>query len=218
MKKAFLIDTSKCIACRACQVACKQWNELPAEKTVNEGTYQNPADLSAVTWTLVKFKEVSNNGKMKWNFFKDQCRHCLEPPCQLSSNVPGSIVQDEKTGAVVYTKKTKYEDFDEILCPYNILRQDKNTMQLFKWTMCVDRVKNGLLPACVKVCPTGTMQFGNRDEMLAKGKKRVEELKPVHKKASLMDDVEDISVFYLLIDEPEMYGMIRRDDIKSMFA
>jgi len=131
--------------------------------------------------------------------------------------VPGSIIQD-KTGAVIYTDKTKYEDFDEILCPYNIPRQDKNTMRLFKCTMCVDRVKNSLLPACVKACPTGTMQFADRDEMLEKGKKRVEELKSIYKNASLMDDVEDISVFYILIDEPEMYEMSRRLDVKSMFA
>jgi formate dehydrogenase iron-sulfur subunit len=141
----------------------------------------------------------------------------LEPPCQLSSSIPGSIIQDE-TGAVIYTKKTKYEDFDEILCPYNIPRQDKNTMALFKCTMCVDRVKNNLLPACVKACPTGTMQFNNREEMLKKGQQRVEELKSVYQNASLMDDVEDISVFYILIDEPDMYEMSRREDRKSIFA
>ncbi|MBM3237468.1 formate dehydrogenase [Candidatus Poribacteria bacterium] len=214
--KAFLIDTSKCIACKACQVACKQWNELPAEKTVNQGTFQNPPDLSAVTWTLVRFKEVSNNGKMSWNFFKDQCRHCLEPPCKLSSTVNGSIIQDE-TGAVIYTKKTRYENFEDIMCPYNIPRQDKNTMALLKCTMCVDRVKNGLLPACVKACPTGTMQFGDRKEMLEKGQKRVEELKPVYEHVSLID-MDDVSVFYLLVDEPEMYGMIRHEDVLSTFA
>ena len=214
MKKAFLIDTSKCIGCRACQVACKQWNELPAEKTVNQGTYQNPPDLSGVTWTLVRFKEVTNNGKVRWNFFKDQCRHCLEPPCKLSSSIPGSIIQDE-TGAVMYTKKTKYENLEDITCPYNIPRQDKNTMELFKCTMCVDRVKNGLLPACVKACPTGTVQFGDREEMLKMGRQRVEGLKPVYKNASLIDS-EDVSAIYLLIDEPDMYGMIRREEVLNM--
>ena len=208
--KAFLIDTSRCLACKACQVACKQWNELPVEKTMSQ------SDLSAVTWTLVRFKEVSNNGKVRWNFFKDQCRHCLEAPCKLSSSVPGSIIQDE-TGAVIYKKKTRYENFEDIMCPYDIPRLDKDTGRMFKCIMCIDRVKKSLLPACVQACPTGTMQFGDREEMLQKGKKRVEELKPVCESASLID-AEDVSAIYLLIDKPEMYGMIRREDVKSMFA
>ncbi len=212
MSKAFLIDTSKCIACKACQVACKQWNELPAERTKNVGSHQNPQDLSAVTWTLVRMNEVESGGKLKWLFFKDQCRHCVDPPCLMSAQFPGSIYKDKKTGAVIYTDKTKYESFEDIMCPYNIPRQDKNTGRMFKCTMCVDRVKNGLLPACVKACPTGTMNFGDRAEMEALAKERVaaaKKLPTTTKDAFLVDDMEEVSVFYLLTEPEDLYGMVR---------
>jgi formate dehydrogenase iron-sulfur subunit len=218
MSKAFLIDTSRCIACKACQVACKQWNELPAERTKNVGSHQNPQDLSAVTWTLVRMNEVESGGKLKWLFFKDQCRHCVEPPCLMSSNVPGSIYKDEQTGAVIYTEKTKYESFEEIMCPYEIPRQDKNTGRLFKCTMCMDRVKNGLLPACVKACPTGAMNFGDRSEMLALAKERLEAAKPTYEDAFLVDDMEAVSVFYLLTEKEDLYGMVRNPVDKSVFV
>jgi len=217
MSKAFLIDTSKCIFCKACQVACKQWNELPAERTTNRGSHQNPPDLSAVTWTLVRVKEVTSNGKVGWLFFKDQCRHCVDPPCLMSASVPGSIYKDKDTGAVVYTEKTKYESFEDIMCPYNIPRQDPNTGRLFKCTMCIDRVKNGLLPACVKACPTGALQFGDRDEMLALGQQRLKAVKAVHRNAELVD-VDEVSAFYLLTEEQDLYGMIKIPIDRAVFA
>jgi formate dehydrogenase iron-sulfur subunit len=218
MSKAFFIDTSKCIACKACQIACKQWNELPAEVTTNVGSHQNPQDLSAVTWTLVKMNEVEDGGKLKWLFFKDQCRHCVEPPCMMSSAVPGAMLKDESTGAVIYTDKSRYENFDDIMCPYNIPRQDKNTGQMFKCTMCVDRVKNGMPPACVKACPTGTMNFGDRGEMLALAKARLEAVKTKYKDALLVDDMEEVRVFYLLTEPEEAYGMVRNPVDTSAFV
>ena len=218
MSKAFLIDTSKCIACKACQVACKQWNDLPAEKTVNVGSHQNPQDLSAVTWTLVRMNEVESGGKLKWLFFKDQCRHCVEPPCLVSTDVEGAIVKDEDTGAVIYTEKTKEVDFGEIMCPYNIPRQDKNTGEMFKCTMCVDRVKGGMLPACVKACPTGALNFGDREEMQKLAKDRLNAAKTIHKDAFLVDDMEEVSVFYLLTEKEALYGMVRIPVGKSVFV
>jgi len=218
MSKAFLIDTSRCIACKACQVACKQWNGLPAEITTNVGSHQNPQDLSAVTWTLARMNEVEDGGKLKWLFFKDQCRHCVEPPCLMTSAVPGSIYKDKDTGAVIYTGKSKYENFDDIGCPYNIPRQDKNTGQMFKCTMCVDRVKNGMLPACVKACPTGATSFGDRGEMQALAKDRLNAVRTTHKDAFLVDDVEDVSVFYLLTEKEALYGMVRNPLGKTVFA
>jgi formate dehydrogenase iron-sulfur subunit len=218
MSKAFLIDTSKCIACKACQVACKQWNGLPAEITTNVGSHQNPQDLSAVTWTLVRMNEVEDGGKLKWLFFKDQCRHCVEPPCLMASAVPGSIYRDEDTGAVIYTENSRYENFDDIGCPYNIPRQDKNTGQMVKCTMCVDRVKNGMLPACVKACPAGATNFGDRGEMQALAKDRLNAVRTTHKDAFLVDDAEDVSVFYLLTEKEALYDMVRNPQDKHVFA
>jgi formate dehydrogenase iron-sulfur subunit len=113
--KSFFIDTTLCTACRGCQVACKQWHCLPAEKTVNRGTYQNPADLSFVTYKLVRFEEVVVGGKLKWLFFADQCRHCLEPPCEMTADDPKAIFSDSATGAVLYTANTKKLDAQAVV-------------------------------------------------------------------------------------------------------
>lgn len=217
MAKAYLVDTSRCIACKACQVACKQWNGLPAEKIDKVESPQNPPDLSAITWTLVRMKEAFNNGKVRLLFFKDQCRHCIDPPCQMSAIIPGSIYKDEETGAVIYAKRTKYENFEDIMCPYDIPREDPKTGRLFKCTMCIDRVKNNMLPACVQACPTGAMQFGDREEILKMAHKRLEKVKTVHKNASLVDE-DEVSTIYLLTEKEELYGMTTNLKGRTVFA
>lgn len=220
--KSFFIDTTKCTGCRGCQVACKQWNELPAEKTTNRGTYQNPPDLSHQTYTLVRFNESAEDGKVKWYFFKDQCRHCISPPCLIEADnqkIEGAIIQDE-TGAVIYDpKKTRLLNFAKIkeACPYNIPRVHPKTKSISKCTMCVDRVSNGLLPACVKACPTGTLQFGEREEMLKKAHERLDELKPLYKDAKILDE-DEVSVLYLIVDKPSLYQIAEKKDSSSLFA
>ena len=203
--KSFFVDTTICTACRGCQVACKQWHDLPAEETKNLGTHQNPADLSFVTYKLVRFSEAMVDGKLKWLFFPDQCRHCLEPPCEMTADDPKAIFTDSATGAVIYTEKTKNLDAQSIIdsCPYNIPRaSDDGT--LAKCDMCIDRVESGLLPACVKTCPTGAMNFGDREEMLAMAKKRLAAVKKTRPKASLLN-ADDIRVIYLVEEDPNLY-------------
>ena len=107
MSKSFFIDTTLCTACRGCQVACKQWHDLPAEDTENRGTYQNPADLSFDTYKLVRMQEAVIGGKLKWLFFPDQCRHCIEAPCLETAGDPSAIYYDEPSGAVIYSAATK---------------------------------------------------------------------------------------------------------------
>jgi formate dehydrogenase iron-sulfur subunit len=203
--KSFFIDTTICTACRGCQVACKQWHGLPAEKTENRGTHQNPADLSFVTYKLVRFSEVVVDGKLKWLFFPEQCRHCVEPPCEMTAEDATAIFRDPATGAVIYTAKTKNLDAQAIIdsCPYNIPRAYKDGT-LAKCDMCLDRVENGLLPACVKTCPTGAMNFGNRDEMLAMAKKRLAVVQKTHPKAKLLD-ADNVRVIYLVTEDPQLY-------------
>ena len=127
--KTFFIDTTLCTACRGCQVACKQWNKLPATKTKNWGSFQNPEDLSFVTYKLVRFSEVVSGRELRWYFFPDQCRHCIEPPCKDIAESLGykkAITKDVATGAVLFNAKVKVkaEDFEEIKesCPFNIPR------------------------------------------------------------------------------------------------
>jgi formate dehydrogenase iron-sulfur subunit len=207
MPKSFLIDTSRCTACRGCQIACKEWNELPANKTKQTGTHQNPPDLNANNYKLVRFNEYLENGTVKWYFFPDQCRHCLQPPCKetIDGYVQGAAIRDETTGAVVFNSKTQKAPFEEVRnsCPYDIPRQAADG-SIVKCTMCNERVTRGLLPACVKACPTGTMNFGERQEMLDLAGKRLAELQKTYPKAILADP-EDVSVIFLLLDEPNKY-------------
>jgi formate dehydrogenase iron-sulfur subunit len=205
MRKAFFVDTSVCTGCRACQVACKQWHDLPAENTTNRGTFQNPPDLSFDTYKLVRMKEGFIEGRMRWLFFADQCRHCVEPPCRDTARDEAAIYQDAETGAVLYTAKTKELNGEEILdsCPYNIPRKGPDGA-LAKCDMCIDRVQNGLMPACVKTCPTGAMNFGERDEMLKLAGERLKEVQKTSPKAQLLDP-DDVSVIYLVEFERNLY-------------
>jgi formate dehydrogenase iron-sulfur subunit len=205
MSKSFFVDTTICTACRGCQVACKQWHDLPAEITTNRGTYENPADLSFITYKVVRMREQVINGKLNWLFFPEQCRHCIEAPCLETAGDPGAIFRDDKTGAIIYTANTKRLDAEAIIesCPYNIPRKAADGT-LAKCDMCLDRVENGMLPACVQTCPTGAMNFGDRDEILAMAKKRLGEVKKTNPKATLIDE-DDVSVIYLVAYEPKLY-------------
>lgn len=205
MSKSFLIDTTLCTACRGCQVACKQWHDLPAEKTINRGTYENPADLSFDTYKLVRMREEVINRKLNWLFFPEQCRHCIEAPCLETAGDPGAIYKDDKTGAIIFTANTKRLNAAEIIesCPYNIPRKGPDGT-LAKCDMCIDRVENGLLPACVATCPTGAMNFGNRNEMLALAGKQLAVAKKKYPKAMLID-ADDVNVIYLVAYEPKLY-------------
>lgn len=228
--KSFLVDTSRCTACRGCQIACKNWNQNGADRTKNLGSHQNPPDLNGKTFKLVRFSEhEGKNGKPVWLFFADQCRHCLEPPCKdtIEGYVDNAVIQDPATGAVVYLADSKKAPYDEVResCPYNIPRKADDG-QLVKCTMCIDRVSNGLLPACVKTCPTGAMNFGDRDQMLALGKNRLAKLKKKFPKAQLLD-ADSVRTIFLVTDEPTLYhefavaglttGISRKLALRKMF-
>ncbi len=229
--KSFFIDTTKCTACRGCQMACKQWNQRATEKTINRGSHQNPPDLSYNTWKLVRFSEIPGE-KVNWYFFPEQCRHCISPPCKdvADGKVKDAIAQDEKTGAVVFNPKVKIKpaDFKEIResCPYDIPRFHSGMGIMAKCTMCFDRTKEGILPACVKTCPTGAMSFGDREEILKKANKRLEEVQGIYKDAMLTNP-DDIRVIYLLADDPQKYhkfavaentiGITRKIALKRLF-
>ena len=206
MSKSFFIDTTICTACRGCQVACKQWHDLPAEKTVNRGSYQNPEDLSFITYKLVKMNEAVIDGQLKWLFFPDQCRHCNNAPCMGTADDENAIYEDSLTGAIIYTAQTKKLNAQEIIdaCPYDIPRKAKDGT-LAKCDMCVDRVHNGLMPACVKACPTGCMNFGENSEMMALANKRLADVKKKYPKAMLLDP-DDVNTIYLVAFDPGLYS------------
>ncbi|MDI6786285.1 MAG: 4Fe-4S dicluster domain-containing protein [bacterium] len=174
-KKAMLIDLNKCTGCRGCQVACKQWNELSAEKTTffaGPG-YQNPADLSASTWSLVKFMQegVSWGGELSWSFRKHQCMHCSNAPCV--ENCPAEAAKRTTEGFTVF-------DQDACIgcgacvetCPFKVPHLtgpagEENTKSV-KCFFCVDRIKDGKIPACAKTCPSGAIEYGDQKELVGK--------------------------------------------------
>ncbi len=205
MSKSFLIDTTLCTACRGCQVACKQWHDLPAEETVNRGSFQNPEDLSFETYKLVRMKEEEIDGRLRWLFFPDQCRHCLEPPCRDVIDDPKAIYSEDANGSVQFTSLTREYDAEEIIgsCPYDIPRVGADGV-LAKCDMCIDRVQNGLAPACVKTCPTGSMAFGERDAIMAQAKEHLARAKKKYPQAQLLDP-DDVRVIFLVGYKPGLY-------------
>jgi len=174
MSKSVLYDSTKCIGCRACQVACKQWNKLPGEETTNGGTYENPPQLSALTVTKIHFTEIEDNGKFHWVFTKRQCMHCEYPAC-AEACIVGAL---EKTpeGPVVYDdRKCIGCRYCMVACPFDVpaFEWNKPIPWICKCTLCADRQSAGMEPACVATCPTGALKFGERGELIAEAHRRI---------------------------------------------
>lgn len=216
MPKTFFIDTTLCTGCRGCQVACKQWHNLPAERTTNKGSYQNPEDLSFTTYKLVRMREEVLEGKLRWLFFPDQCRHCIDPSCLETADDKRAVYRDALTGAIIYTARTRELDTEEIIdsCPYNIPRKGDDGI-LSKCDMCNDRVHNGFSPACVATCPSGCMNFGNRQDMVALAEERLQRIRKKHPEAKLLDP-EEVTVIYLVAFDPILYSEYARMQQESM--
>ena len=224
MSKTFFIDTSRCTACRGCQVACKEWQGFGPNRTkqLGWGSHQNPPDLNALNYKVVRFSEHKINNRVHWNFFPDQCRHCLDPQCKLAADgyVEGAVVIDKETGAVIFTEKTKKMSKEGFLsmkefCPFNIPRRDEKTGIINKCDMCLERVEANQLPICVKTCPTGAMNFGERDKMLALANERLKKVREEFPDATLLD-MDRVRVIYLITLKREMYHDLAKLDKASV--
>ena len=171
----FLIDLTKCTGCRSCQVACKQWNQLEAEKTEffsGEG-YQNPPAMSEYTFTRIKFLDYSKNGQNEFAFYKEMCMHCNDPAC--ASVCPVGAFRKTAEGPVIYQQELCIGcRFCMIACPFGIPKYEwsKALPLVRKCTGCYSRVKEGLAPACATACPTA-ITYGPRDEMLKEAEQRL---------------------------------------------
>jgi formate dehydrogenase iron-sulfur subunit len=176
-KYSKLVDISRCIGCKGCEVACKEWNELGSEETSNFGSYQSHQDLTPNTWLLMRFNEDEVDGDLRWYITKTACMHCEEPGCLYACPSPGAVVQ--------YTNGIVDFDQDHCIgcqlcvagCPFDIPRFDTRTKKVYKCNMCVDRVDAGLEPACVKTCPTNAISWGTKDDMRSLGEAKVAALK-----------------------------------------
>jgi formate dehydrogenase iron-sulfur subunit len=172
-----IVDIDLCIGCKACEVACKEWNDLPVDDTSNFGSYQSHEDLTATTWDLMRFNEVElANNDIAWLIRKDSCLHCEDPGCLAACPAPGAIVQYEN--GIVDFDQTKCIGCQYCVtgCPFDIPRFDPASKKVYKCTLCVDRVTSGLEPACVKACPTGSIKYGSTEDMVAYGTSKVAKL------------------------------------------
>ena len=206
------IDTTTCIGCKACEVACQEWNDLETIKTQQVGTYQTLPSLDANLWNLIKFREEEHPGGLAWLMRKDQCMHCADPGCLKACPAPGAIVQYENGIVNVNPDACIGCGLCETGCPFNVPRFSAKTGKMQKCTLCVDRVSVGIEPACIKACPTGCLQFGTKEDMLALGATRVAQLKANgFEKATLYDPpgVGGTSVVTVLGfgDNPDWYEL-----------
>jgi len=174
MSKGVLYDATKCIGCRGCQTACKQWNQMPSTETKNTGSIENPPQLSSTNLTKIRFTETEQNGKFQWVFTKLQCMHCQHPACVTAC--PVSALQKQEAGAVTYDDSRCFGcRYCMVACPFGIpcFQWDTPTPWIRKCTFCFDRQSGGLKPACVTTCPTGALKFGERDELIAEAHSRI---------------------------------------------
>ncbi len=163
-----LISPELCTGCRGCQTACKEWNKLPAEPTKNVGSYENPQDLSGVTWNRIRFIEPKG-GPTRWLFSSQRCMHCKDAGCLQVCPVPGAIYRKENGTTGVNKKLCIGCKMCRGACVFDIPRFDKDD-KISKCTLCEDRTDNGLAPLCAKTCPTGAIKYGVREELLKEAK------------------------------------------------
>lgn len=206
MAKIVLVDTHKCMACRGCQVACKDSNQLPAGNTKFRGTYTNPPTLEPHTWTHLKFSETEQGD---WLFANYACMHCTDAACM--SVCPADAIFRTKNGTI-------WCDREKCLgcglcvqhCPFNVPHISEVTKKMEKCSGCVERTSNGLKPACVATCPNGALEYGDKKTLVAKAEEKLETLrnKGFHQACLYgVDEMEGLGRVYILTQPPEAYGL-----------
>jgi formate dehydrogenase iron-sulfur subunit len=174
MPKGVLVDLTRCIGCRGCQVACKEWNERSVKKTVMYGNFTNPPKLNSECYTHIRFYEADAGDGPVWHFAKDQCLHCREPAC--ASACPVGALRKSQAGPVIY-------DFSRCIgcrycmlaCPFEIPKYEWESTWpwIQKCSFCSERIRDGMTPACIQTCPTGTMYYDDYDKVVAEAKQRL---------------------------------------------
>lgn len=209
-EKVRLNDLTRCIACRGCQVACKQWNELKAKQTINQGTYQNPPGLQFNTYIIIRYQEMPDgNGGVKWLFRSESCMHCSHAACVMAC--PTGALYHTSLGTVGVNREICIGCKNCIpACPFDVPRYEHATDKIYKCDMCEARIMNNLWPACAKVCPTGALTWGDKDDML---KTAYDRIKVLGGDASVYGDqyVGGTHVVYVLPEKPAAYADLKQN-------
>ena len=209
-RMGFFTDTTLCIGCKACEVACKEWNELPSDGYEFTGmSYDNTKELSGTTWRHVAFVEQDQ----RWLMESDVCKHCTHAGC-LDVCPTGALMRTEFGTVVLQEDVCNGCGYCVVACPFGVVAQRQDTKTMGKCTLCYDRLKVGEEPACAKACPTESIQFGVVTELRARAAERVEKVleQPRYEGARLYledpgDGIGGGGSMFLLLDAPEKYGL-----------
>jgi formate dehydrogenase iron-sulfur subunit len=224
----FFTDTTLCIGCKACEVACKEWNALPSEDhTLSGMSYDNTRALSATTWRHVTFTEKisGDDGKRvtdmppfqsNWLMMSDVCKHCANAPC-LEACPTGALFRTEFDTVVVQQDICNGCGYCVPSCPFGVVDLSAVDGKAHKCTLCYDRLKGGLEPACSKACPTESIQFGEISELHERAGRRVARLHEMGAGNAYLygtpgapgatGGLEELNAFFLLTDRPEVYNL-----------
>src|SRR3954452_6187882 len=212
-RMGFFTDTSICIGCKACEVACKEWNQIPQSLQGFTGmSYDNTVELGANTWRHVAFVEQEVHDGIRWLMSSDVCKHCTHAAC-LEVCPTGALFRTEFGTVVVQEDVCNGCGYCVPACPFGVLSKRKEDGRVWKCTLCYDRLKDDMEPACAQACPTDSIQFGELAELRERAAERVEVLhQRGHSEARLYGESEDDGVggfgaFFLLLDEPETYRL-----------
>jgi formate dehydrogenase iron-sulfur subunit len=228
---AFLTDPTVCIGCKACEVACKEWNQIPDDGFDWSGqSYDNTRALGASTWRHVLFLEqkqpmgsqvVGTGEPFRWQFLSDVCKHCANAGC-LEACPTGSIVRTEVGSVFVQPDVCNGCGYCVVSCPFGVIDRRPDDGRAFKCTFCYDRQKAGLIPACAKACPTESIQFGDLEELRARAKNRVNDLRERGYHDARVYDPQETSVggihaFFVILGEPEGYNLPPAPEVPTIY-
>ena len=217
----FFTDSTVCIGCKACEVACKEWNQVPGDGYAWTGfSYDNTGSLGHSTWRHVKFVERLRDGAPEWDFSSDVCKHCEHAGC-LEACPTGSIVRTEFGGVFVQDDVCNGCGYCVVSCPFGVIDRRPGDGGAFKCTFCYDRQKSGLEPACAKACPTESIQFGDLDELRAKAERRLIDLRARGVDDAVVYDPCDTSVggthaIFLVRGELSEYNLPPRPEVPTV--